>query len=109
MIIRLEKVGKRFRSRRRAVTALEKIDLEISSGELFVLLGPSGSGKSTLLNLIAGLERPTTGRIFFDTRPVADPGKKLHLTPRERNVAMVFQTYALYPHLNVQESLGDLG
>jgi len=105
MIIRLEKLSKRFETRSRSVIALEGIDLEVASGELFVLLGPSGSGKSTLLNLIAGLERPFSGRILFDRQPVADPARKLHLPPRERNVAMVFQTYALYPHLSVFDNI----
>ncbi len=81
------------------VTALSAVDLEIANGELFVALGPSGSGKSTLLRLIAGLEDPSAGSIWIGGKRVDD------LPPRDRDVAMVFQTPALYPHLNVFENL----
>jgi sn-glycerol 3-phosphate transport system ATP-binding protein len=79
--------------------AVDGISLEVASGEFFVLLGPSGCGKSTLLRLIAGLESPSTGEILINERPVTD------LEPRERNVAMVFQNYALYPHMTVYKNL----
>jgi len=78
---------------------LDNINLKISAKEYFVLLGPSGSGKSTLLRLIAGLEEITSGSIYIGDRKVND------LLPKERNVAMVFQNYALYPHLNVFENI----
>jgi multiple sugar transport system ATP-binding protein len=80
--------------------AVDNIDLDVASGEFMVLLGPSGCGKSTLLRLIAGIETPTTGEVLFDGVPVAE------LPARERNVAMVFQTYALYPHLTVAQNIG---
>jgi multiple sugar transport system ATP-binding protein len=69
------------------------------------LLGPSGSGKSTLLNLISGLETPTHGEIWFDRMLVASQEKGVCLSPKERNVAFVFQSYALYPHMNVFENI----
>ena len=75
------------------------ISLEIADGELVVLVGPSGSGKSTLLRLIAGLETATRGRILIDGRDVT------HLPPQARDLAMVFQSYALYPHKTVRENL----
>jgi multiple sugar transport system ATP-binding protein len=75
------------------------VDLQIADGELVTLVGPSGCGKSTLLALIAGLERPTAGAIRFDGRDVTDE------PPRRRDVAMVFQSYALYPHLSVRRNL----
>ncbi|HZH02227.1 MAG TPA: ABC transporter ATP-binding protein [Myxococcaceae bacterium] len=75
------------------------IDLEIRDGEFLTLVGPSGCGKSTTLNMIAGLETPTGGRILFDGQDVTVQ------SPRERDVAMVFQSYALYPHLTVKENL----
>ena len=78
---------------------LPGLSLRIHDGEFFTLVGPSGSGKSTLLHLIAGLESPTAGRILFDTRDVT------RLTPRERDVAVVFQSYALYPHMTVAQNL----
>jgi len=78
---------------------LDGIDLKIDAREYFVLLGPSGSGKTTLLRLIAGLEDITSGSIYIGGRKVND------LSPRERNVAMVFQNYALYPHMNVFDNI----
>jgi multiple sugar transport system ATP-binding protein len=77
------------------VKAVDGIDLEIADGEFLVLLGPSGSGKTTLMRLVAGLEKPTGGQIVIDGQPVND------LPPRERGIAMVFQSYALYPHKTV--------
>lgn len=78
---------------------LRSITLEIKNGEFFVVVGPSGSGKSTLLRLIAGLIKPTSGNIKFDGEPVTS------LDARERNVAMVFQNYALYPHKRVYDNI----
>ena len=77
--------------------AVVGVDLESREGEFLVLLGPSGSGKTTLLRMIAGLEEPTSGEILIGGAVVND------LTPRERRIAMVFQSYALYPHLTVHE------
>jgi multiple sugar transport system ATP-binding protein len=77
------------------VGAVVGVDLESREGEFLVLLGPSGSGKTTLLRMIAGLEEPTSGEILIGGTVVND------LTPRERRIAMVFQSYALYPHLTV--------
>ncbi len=105
MKVELVDITKKFISLRRRVVALENVSLEINEGEFFVLLGPSGCGKSTMLNLIAGLEKPTSGRIRFDDKVVADTNRKICLTPKERNVAFVFQTYALYPHLDVFENI----
>jgi multiple sugar transport system ATP-binding protein len=105
MRVLLKNLSKEFLSLRGVIQALNRIDLEIKDKEYFVLLGPSGSGKSTLLNLIAGLEKPTTGEIWFDEKLVASSDKRIFYTPRERNVAFVFQSYALYPHLNVFENI----
>lgn len=82
------------------VHALRGVDLQVADGEFCVLLGPSGCGKSTLLSIVAGLTAPDEGSILFDGRPVD------RLTPRERDVAMVFQSYALYPHMTVAENMG---
>ena len=80
-------------------TALRPIDLQIADGEFLVLVGPSGCGKSTLLRLIAGLETPTAGRVIIaGTDVTAQP-------PQARDLAMVFQSYALYPHMTVRENL----
>src|ERR1043166_6689482 len=78
---------------------LRGVDLDIPEGSFAVLVGPSGCGKSTLLRLLAGLEEATTGTIHFDDRDVTN------LAPRDRDIAMVFQSYALYPHLSVRENL----
>ena len=81
------------------VQALHHLDLDVRDGELLVLLGPSGSGKTTVLRCIAGLEEPTTGEVVIGERVVT------HDSPAERDVAMVFQSQALYPHLTVRENI----
>jgi multiple sugar transport system ATP-binding protein len=80
--------------------AVDGVDLEIRDGEFMVLVGPSGCGKTSLLRMISGLEEVTEGRILIDDRDVTD------LAPRRRDIAMVFQTYALYPHMTVRQNLG---
>ena len=82
-----------------AVRAVDGVSLEIPDGELMVLVGPSGCGKSTLLRLVAGLEEATSGGIFLDDREVS------RVKPQDRDVAMVFQNYALFPHLNVEQNM----
>ena len=101
----ISKLAKIFKSSRREVTAIKSIDLTIEPKEFFVLLGPSGCGKSTLLNLIAGLELPTGGEIVLGNEVLSSPSKRVFVTPRERNVAMVFQNYALYPHMSVADNI----
>jgi len=93
--IALERVSKRFG----ATVVADDLSLEIADGEFFVFLGPSGCGKSTLLHLVAGVEPPSSGRIRIGGTDVTD------LPPQKRDVAMVFQTYALYPHLDVAGNL----
>ena len=102
MKVVLEKLTKRFASRNekgKDVIAVNNFDFEIPDGQLVGLLGPSGCGKSTTLNLISGLETPTEGRIWFGDRDVTN------LPPEERGVGLVFQNYALYPHLTVEENI----
>src|SRR5713101_6998612 len=79
--------------------AVNDVNLETREGEFLVFLGPSGSGKTTLLRMIAGLETPTSGEILIGGQIVND------LSPRERRIAMVFQSYALYPHLSVYKNI----
>ncbi|HTU06197.1 MAG TPA: ABC transporter ATP-binding protein, partial [Trebonia sp.] len=81
------------------VKALDDLNLEVREGEFMVLVGPSGSGKSTALRAIAGLEEITAGTISIGDRVVND------LPPKDRDIAMVFQNYALYPHMTVEENL----
>jgi multiple sugar transport system ATP-binding protein len=94
--IRLEQVTKRFPN---GVVAVDRIDLDIRDGEFVVLVGPSGCGKTTLLRSIAGLEDITAGRLLIDGEDVTG------LQPQKRDMAMVFQNYALYPHMSVKDNL----
>jgi multiple sugar transport system ATP-binding protein len=96
MEVRFEKVHKSFGD----VVAVEDLDLVVQDGEFLVLLGPSGCGKTTSLRMLAGLEEVTGGRIFIGERDVT------RAEPRERDVAMVFQSYALYPHMSVADNIG---
>ncbi len=103
MKIVLQDLTKRYPNRNRKikeeVVAVDRFNFEIPDGELIGLLGPSGCGKSTTLNMICGLEKPTEGRIFFGEDDVTD------LPPENRGVGMVFQSYALYPHLTVRQNI----
>jgi ABC-type sugar transport system ATPase subunit len=93
--VSIEKMSKAYGP----VSALRELDIQIEDGEFLSLLGPSGCGKSTALACIAGLEKPTRGRIVFGGRDVTK------LEPHERDIAMVFQDYALYPHMTVRENM----
>ena len=92
----LDGITKRFGE----VVAVDQVALEIDDGEFMVLVGPSGCGKSTILRIVAGLEELTAGEIWIGDRQVTD------LSPRDRDVAMVFQNYALYPHMTVRDNMG---
>jgi multiple sugar transport system ATP-binding protein len=104
--IRLKQINKDFVTLRRGnVEALKDICLEVDPGSFFVLLGPSGCGKSTLLNIIAGIENPSAGDVVIGDEVVASASQRKYLTPRRRDVAMVFQSYALYPHMTVYDNI----
>ena len=94
--VRFENISKVFD---KSVTAVAEFDLEIRDKEFVVLVGPSGCGKSTTLRMIAGLERPTSGRLYIGDTLVND------VAPKDRDIAMVFQNYALYPHMTVYENI----
>lgn len=104
MKIKLINLTKKFVSMRGEITAVSNVNIEIGDKEFFVLLGPSGCGKSTILNLVAGLETPTGGEIWFDEK-IITKNEKVYLTPKQRNIGMVFQSYALYPHMSVFENI----
>src|SRR5690606_36355930 len=93
--IRLENASKTFGSN----AAIGDIDLDVADGEFFVLLGPTGAGKTTTLRLIAGLEKPTVGRVYINEVDVNAWG------PAERDVALVLHQYSLYPRLTVRDNL----
>jgi spermidine/putrescine transport system ATP-binding protein len=95
-LIRFEKVSKRFGK----LTAVDDVSLTIDEGEFFALLGPSGCGKTTLLRMLAGFETPTEGRILIDDQDITD------VQPNRRPVNMVFQSYAVFPHMSVAENVG---
>ena len=93
----LDQVSKVFGNE---VIAVNDVSLEIGDGEFMVLVGPSGCGKSTILRILAGLEEVTAGEVFIGDTQVTD------LMPKDRDIAMVFQNYALYPHMSVEQNLG---
>ncbi len=93
--VKLVNVTKRFGK----VVAVDNVNLEIMDKEFMALLGPSGSGKSTILYLIAGIYKPTSGKIYFDARDVTN------IPPKERNIGLVFQNWALYPHMKVYDNI----
>ena len=99
MSVRLAGVSKSFGLTR----AADAVDLEVARGELFAVLGPSGSGKTTLLRLIAGFERPDQGEVSVGGRLVA--GRRIFVGPEKRRIGMVFQDYALFPHLTVARNV----
>lgn len=93
--IRLENISKQFEGS----MAVNNLSLEIADGEFLVLVGPSGCGKSTLLRLLAGLEQVSEGRILQAGKDITD------LEPRDRNFSMIFQNYALFPHMTVEQNI----
>ena len=95
MNIKLEDIVKRFGS----LEAVSHVSLDIKDGELFTLLGPSGCGKTTILRLVGGFHRPDHGNIYFGDREVSS------LPPYERNIGMVFQNYALWPHMTITNNI----
>jgi putrescine transport system ATP-binding protein len=93
--VKIERVSKRFDE----ALAVDEVSLGINRGEIFALLGGSGSGKSTLLRMLAGFERPTEGRVFLDGQDITD------LPPYDRPINMMFQSYALFPHMTVEQNI----
>ena len=96
---------KRYRTRAREHTALDDVSIDIAAGEFVVLLGPSGCGKTTLLRSIAGLEEPDVGDIRLDGELVSSAGAHVWVPPEQRRLGMVFQSYALWPHMSVADNI----
>jgi iron(III) transport system ATP-binding protein len=101
VVIDVKEVSKRYNQ----TVAVESCDLQVAAGEMLALLGPSGSGKTTLLRLIAGFERPDQGRIVIAGRKVVDVTNSVWVAAEDRGVGMVFQDYALFPHLTVAKNV----
>jgi glucose/arabinose transport system ATP-binding protein len=104
MEIKLKNVDKIFRNGKKETHAIKNVTLNIKDKEFFGVLGASGAGKTTLMRLIAGLEIPTKGEIYFDNTLMAKDGKNIQ-DVEERNIGMVFQTWGLYPHLSVYDNI----
>jgi ABC-type Fe3+/spermidine/putrescine transport system ATPase subunit len=102
--IRLENLSKTYPGA--TEKAVDGLSLEVADGEVFTLLGPSGCGKSTTLRMVAGLEEPDEGSIYFGGKAVVITNQGIALPPEKRNVGMVFQSYAIWPHMTVEENVG---
>ena len=98
----IERLEMRFGSGRPAV---DGVSFEVPAGEIVVLLGPSGCGKTTTLRCVAGLEHPTGGRISIADRVVSEPERGIQVPPRSRDLGMVFQSYAVWPHMTVRQNV----
>src|SRR5918992_4445811 len=101
--VTMREVSKEFASGN--VHALDRISFEVADGELLVLLGPSGCGKTTSLRIIAGLEEPDGGEVFLGERLVSSAQRNIFVPPEKRNVGMVFQSYAIWPHMTVFDNV----
>lgn len=104
-MIRIEDLHVRFRTDSGEVHAVRGISIDVAEGEFYTLLGPSGCGKTTTLRCLAGLERPTEGRILIDNKPVHDTARGISVPAHKRDIGMVFQSYAIWPHLTVFENV----
>lgn len=102
--VSIQSLEKRYSPK--APPAVPSLDLEIQEGEFLTLLGPSGCGKTTTLRCVAGLERPTGGRVSIGNQVVDDPSQRIHVGPDKRDIGMVFQSYALWPHMSVAANVG---
>lgn len=101
----IENLHKTFQAAGQTVNAIDGVSLDVETGKLLTLLGPSGCGKTTTLRCLAGLERPDRGRIAIDGRVVFDADKGIFVPPSERSLGMVFQSYAIWPHMTVFENV----
>src|SRR5918994_3728969 len=102
--VSIHSLTKRFEGKP-PTTPVDDLEIEIEEGEFLVLLGPSGCGKTTTLRCLAGLETPSTGRITFGSTTMFDADRRVNVAPEKRNIGMVFQSYALWPHLTVRKNI----
>ncbi len=101
----LENIGKTYRMNGQDVVALDGVTLGVHEGEFLAIRGPSGSGKTTLLNLVGLLDKPSSGRILFQGRPISDSGARERMLARRDHLGFIFQSYNLVPELNVLENV----
>ena len=104
-MITVKNLTKKFETRTEQVTAVDDIEFTVETGEMVTLLGPSGCGKTTTLRCVAGLERPNDGTIVIGDLPVVDVANQGFMPPHLRNLGMVFQSYAIWPHMSVYENV----
>ena len=104
-MISVKDLEKSFAGAKGEVRALRGVSFEVGKGELFTLLGPSGCGKTTTLRCIAGLEQPLSGEILIDDRAVFSAANGTFIAPERRNIGMVFQSYAIWPHMTVFQNV----
>jgi iron(III) transport system ATP-binding protein len=104
-MIQIQNLHVRYQTERGEVYAVRGIDLDVKQGQFFTLLGPSGCGKTTTLRSVAGLERPFEGEIVVGDQPVLSCRRKIYVPPYKRDIGMVFQSYAIWPHMNVFENV----
>ena len=105
MPVKIRGLNTSFGFRGERIQAVDNVDLDIADGEFFVLLGPSGCGKTTMLRSIAGLERPSAGFVSIDGEVVFSASDGIFVPPENRSIAMVFQSYAIWPHMDVYENV----
>src|SRR5665647_998363 len=105
MEIRIKGLTRDYYSEGKTIAALDHVDLTIPANRIFTLLGPSGCGKTTLLRCIVGLEMPDTGEIMIGDEVVFSAEKNISIPPEKRGLGMVFQTYAIWPHMNVFDNV----
>lgn len=104
-VITVKRLEKEYKTERGQVQAVRGVDFRVEKGEFFTLLGPSGCGKSTILRCIAGLEKPDQGEIAIDDTPVFSASRGLMVPPHQREISMVFQSYAIWPHMTVYQNV----
>jgi iron(III) transport system ATP-binding protein len=105
MFLSLESVSVRYGRNAAARAAVDSVTLGLKAGQIGVLIGPSGCGKTSLLRAVAGLEPTAAGRVRLDGQTLSDPARGVHLAPEKRAIGMVFQDYALFPHLSVADNV----